>query len=145
MAPLGFFKNIKEFGKKVAQKAGAFLNKAGKVVEGIKKVVPVDKILENVPYGDTINKVIDTGVKVANTAGQFLTKVGNNHERKINQEPNIEDNPYIKNYAEESRSRSTSRRRNRFAGINESSEFAIRRTQNDYDVNQPSFLSNRLN
>lgn len=76
MAPLGFFKNIKEFGKKVARKVGGAINKVGKVVKDVKDKLHLDKALKYVPYGDIINDAVDIGTNVAVNAGEALENVG---------------------------------------------------------------------
>lgn len=69
---VGKFKNLKELGKKISTKLGAFFKKTGKVMEKIKPVV--DIITDVVPHGDKIDMVynavqkgVDFGGKVTDT------------------------------------------------------------------------------
>lgn len=76
MAPLGFLKNVKDFGKKVARKVGGAINKVGKTIKDIKNKLPIDKLAKYVPYGEVINDVADIALDVAEHGGEALENIG---------------------------------------------------------------------
>lgn len=103
MAPIGFFKNIKELGKKIARKAGGAINKVGKTIKDIKNKLPIDKIAKYIPYGEVINDVADIALDVAEHGGNALENIGNGRNvvnETFNAARNILSNETTNQYAQ---------------------------------------------
>lgn len=157
MAPLGFFKNIKDFGKKVARKAGGVINKVGKAVKDIKDKLHGDKLLKYVPYGDIINDAIDVGTNIAQNAGEALENIGrgkNVIKEGRNAAKRILSDEKTNDYYERGREKVKQK----------TSEFTKKRSKGEYGImdenvyrraaprvrdeglkDRPSFLDNQLN
>ena len=67
-------KKVKMFAEKLATKTAGFVKKGSKIIKKIKPVV--DVVTDFIPYGDTIDKAIDIGVKVADKFGNVLEDAG---------------------------------------------------------------------
>lgn len=70
----GFLKSIKEWGKKIADKAGGFIDKTTKFLRKYQPVV--DKITDFIPGGDKIDEYLDKGLKIAEKTGEGLRDIG---------------------------------------------------------------------
>ena len=72
---VNFWKNIKNFGKKLAAGAAKVFKPVGKIMQNLKPVV--DTVTDFIPgVGDTIDKVYDVVENVATKGGKLLEDVG---------------------------------------------------------------------
>lgn len=165
-----FFKRIKEAGKKLASKTGAFIQKGAKYAE---KLQPVLKVVSDfIPYGDVIEKGVELGTELAERGGNVLKKIGDGRNVFKALEEEFDDfetdlvskpvNNYIDKLPENQKQKvqqglkttqkvlDTSKKvvqainNNTTPKINRPSQFITNRPV-EQKVEQPSFMSNVLN
>lgn len=70
----GWLKSVKEWGKKFADKAGTFIDKAAKTIRNFQPVI--DKVTDFIPGGDKIDEYVDKGLRIAEKTGEGLRDIG---------------------------------------------------------------------